>query len=310
MMAKLSKRKRGQQSSGGGPSWAELRDALECPVCIRVMMDPPVYSCENLHGLCLRCRTKLKEDCRPCPVCRGRLTDKRLHMVEKILEKLPLTRCKYDGCAFAKADADLVATHEAGECGQRLVPCPGQCSAKVTVARIPDHLLEQHGVTKTQMTKMIGGGETMHIAPRTMVCLNAWKFGFRKIYETIADGVGGSRTSFVLSCTPMEDGASAILWASVVGPRDAADRFLYSVQINKEDDGKKRMFFYGARDCVACDVDRRDVVDRRLGIVVDHDLVGRASVGADAARQLTRQVEITVTFRKPQPVIVPPIIAI
>ena len=75
---------------------------------------------------------------------------------------------------------------------------------------------------------------------RTMVCLNAWKQGFRKIYETIADGVGRTRTCFVLGCSPMEDGVSTILWASVIGPRDAADKFLYSVQINKEDDGKKR----------------------------------------------------------------------
>ena len=70
------------------------------------------------------------------------------------------------------------------------------------------------------------------------------------------------------------------------------------------------MFFYGARDCVPCDVDHRDVVDRKLGIVVDHDLVGRASVTAQDETRLARQVEITVTFRKPQPVIVPPIIAI
>ena len=86
-------------------------------------------------------------------------------MVEKILEKLPLTRCKYEGCAFAKADTDLVTAHEEGECGQRLVPC-GLCNARVTVARIPDHLADQHRVTKSQMTKMLGGGETMHIAPR------------------------------------------------------------------------------------------------------------------------------------------------
>ena len=58
-MAKQSKRKRGQQSgdragSASGPSWSELKDALECPVCLKVIMDPPIYSCENLHGLCYR----------------------------------------------------------------------------------------------------------------------------------------------------------------------------------------------------------------------------------------------------------------
>ena len=72
-----------------------------------------------------------------------------------------------------------------------------------------------------------------------------------------------------------------------------------------------RMFFYGARDCLPCDIDRRDIVDRKLGIVVDHDLVGRASVATDSSEtRLARQVEITVTFRKPQPVIVPQVIAI
>ena len=56
------------------PSWIEdLEDTLECPVCLRIFLDPPVYYCENQHPLCSKCHQPLFKESKPCPICRGQV---------------------------------------------------------------------------------------------------------------------------------------------------------------------------------------------------------------------------------------------
>ena len=72
------------------PQWMiELKDELECPVCLETIMDPPIFLCEKGHGLCGSCREDIKNRGQPCPVCRGALTEVRNLMVEQMLDKLP-----------------------------------------------------------------------------------------------------------------------------------------------------------------------------------------------------------------------------
>ena len=51
-----------QASSDGATKFSvsadELKDVLECPVCLNSFLDPPIYVCVNQHGLCLACQTK------------------------------------------------------------------------------------------------------------------------------------------------------------------------------------------------------------------------------------------------------------
>ena len=37
----------------------EMERDLECPVCLIPIRSPPIYVCENQHGLCSTCRTKI-----------------------------------------------------------------------------------------------------------------------------------------------------------------------------------------------------------------------------------------------------------
>jgi len=98
-------------------------ETLECPVCLQTIKDPPVFLCANGHQLCYKCREPLKAEGKPCPVCQGELTDVRCRAVEKMLEKLPKTKCKHDGCTFSMANVQLVKSHEEKECSLRPVLC-------------------------------------------------------------------------------------------------------------------------------------------------------------------------------------------
>ena len=98
-------------SSGGRKRKAEgvslsdlIKETLECPVCMKTITDPPVFLCEKGHELCNPCREQLKSEGKPCPVCRGKLIDARNWALEKLLKKLPQSRCKNNGCTFERAD--------------------------------------------------------------------------------------------------------------------------------------------------------------------------------------------------------------
>ena len=93
-------------------------EILQCPVCLETIKDPPVFLCEKGHGLCYSCRDQIKAQGKPCPVCKGKLIDARNWAVEKMLEKLPKTKCKYEGCTFSRSDTQLVKNHEE-KCKQR-----------------------------------------------------------------------------------------------------------------------------------------------------------------------------------------------
>ena len=116
------------------PQWMiELKDELECPVCLETIMDPPIFLCEKGHGLCGSCREDIKNRGQPCPVCRGALTEVRNLMVEQMLDKLTEIECKYYGCQFENRNLDLVKKHEI-DCKYRLVTC-GECDTETVTGR-------------------------------------------------------------------------------------------------------------------------------------------------------------------------------
>ena len=133
------------QQSQPLPEWmAELKDSLECPVCLKTIMDPPIFQCTRGHGLCINCREDIKNRGQPCPVCRDPLSNTRNLQVERMLDKLPKNNCKYEACQFKKAEIDLVKTHEI-DCPYRLVSC-GNCNgiAGIALMKLTDHLTSVH----------------------------------------------------------------------------------------------------------------------------------------------------------------------
>ena len=61
----------------------DLKDLLECPICLTIPNEGPIYQCENGHIVCKDCHPKVKE----CPQCRCELGINRALQLEKILEK-------------------------------------------------------------------------------------------------------------------------------------------------------------------------------------------------------------------------------
>ena len=131
----------GEGSSKTLPDW--VVKSLECPVCLETMIDPPIYQCEKGHGMCSTCRETIKAQNKPCPVCRLKLTDARNVVVENILEQLPKIKCKYEGCAFQRADSQLVKTHEEDECRERPVKCE-RCQEPIAMSKLVGHLQTEH----------------------------------------------------------------------------------------------------------------------------------------------------------------------
>ena len=65
----------------------DLEDELECPVCLEIASEAPIFKCEEDHLICSKCREKFVR----CPVCRvkyPRGTCKRLRGAERQAERL------------------------------------------------------------------------------------------------------------------------------------------------------------------------------------------------------------------------------
>ena len=116
--------------------------SLECPVCLDTIKNPPIHQCEKGHGLCSTCRQTLKDQDKPCPVCRGKLTDTRNFALENVLEQLPKIKCKYSGCTFQKSDAQQVKIHEE-ECREKRVFCE-LCWMGIAMSKLFSHLETKH----------------------------------------------------------------------------------------------------------------------------------------------------------------------
>jgi len=118
----------------------ELKDLLECPVCLRVPRGSPIYQCARGHVVCSDCRPNVST----CPQCRDPLGNIRSLVSEKMLEKLP-SSCKYadDGCQVELL-RDQIGEHERG-CSFRLVNCVDlACQQRISVSKLLTHLENDH----------------------------------------------------------------------------------------------------------------------------------------------------------------------
>jgi len=72
-----------EEASGSGETFTEdqMTD-FQCPVCLEVPRQPPVYQCKNGHCVCRGCHEQLTN----CPVCRVSLGNIRCLIFEKSLE--------------------------------------------------------------------------------------------------------------------------------------------------------------------------------------------------------------------------------
>jgi len=242
--------------TGDLPAWyKEMEKDLECPVCLESFLDPPIYVCENQHGLCSTCRKNLVEQKKPCPVCNGKLTDKRNLIVEKMLDKLPGTKCVYPECSFKRADPQAALDHKE-DCIHRRAPCV-ICEETVPMSSLNDHLTTQHRrkvlqhkihdeILNSEFNFL--GVDIMKLPPNTPI---AW-------------------VTFYLNSAPFDDN-NMMFWVSYNGPKKDRKKYQFKMDLWGDEDGN-HIAMSCTKYCVPCDVSRSDVKEKHLGVFINREL--------------------------------------
>ena len=269
-MASAEKKRKGGSSS---PDW--VAKYLKCPVCLRTIKDPPIYLCERGHELCCTCRGTLKDQSKPCPVCRGRLTDVRSLAVEKMLEDLPKIKCKNKGCSFKRSDPQLVKRHEDEECREKLVECH-YCLEPIALSKLFGHVDTQH---EESILKNLRFGEWWDIDIQE---LDHHEDGF------LALGKVSNNLGFFFNWVNY-DMNLAMFWISFWGRAKEAEKYDYSLVLKSSVDNNvaSTNLLCGQRECVSCDMSHEEVKKQAKGLLFPHDLMDKAVEGQAAEEKWT-----------------------
>eukprot|EP00092_Neocalanus_flemingeri_P016403 GFUD01017753.1.p1 GENE.GFUD01017753.1~~GFUD01017753.1.p1 ORF type:complete len:431 (-),score=108.20 GFUD01017753.1:82-1374(-) len=110
----------------------QLKDKLECPVCMEIPRCGPVYVCPNGHFVCKECKSG------SCPTCRVDMADGKSLLAVTIIENID-HQCKFVYCEEFFA-IDKLDGHET-TCKHRTVSCPNDyCIEKIALSKLLDHL--------------------------------------------------------------------------------------------------------------------------------------------------------------------------
>ena len=115
----------------------KLRDKVECPVCLSVPREAPIYVCSNGHVVCPKCVGA------KCPTCRDKMAKR-----ESSTSTLAVTvvhnidhQCNYCGLYF---HLESLAQHKR-ECSHRQVKCPSfNCDTMISLSSVKDHVVNIH----------------------------------------------------------------------------------------------------------------------------------------------------------------------
>jgi len=246
-------------TSGSHPEWVKkIESKLECPVCLKTILDPPVYMCVNIHMLCEDCHDELRRRNQKCPQCRGNFSRKRNLGIENILESIPKTRCQFRGCDFAKADAEKVKKHE-DSCKHRLVKCY-VCDQDTPVSGLADHQVSVHksqdGIERT--LGRIGG--RIQCPPR--------RIGVESLPITVMGCKDGLKMFF--NMIPL-DGGYQLMCISHNQSKEDTEKYEFTMALlcgktyDKDQDAIKRVAKFSGY-CVPSDVSLDTIKKHRLGL--------------------------------------------
>ena len=118
----------------------ELKEGLECPVCLQLPQQTPIYQCENGHIVCKNCHQKLVN----CPQCRRPLGKNRNLFAENFLVYF-MKPCPFSkhGCQ-QKFLPDMAKGHQKS-CRYREIVCfVPFCKQRISVNLIKKHLEITH----------------------------------------------------------------------------------------------------------------------------------------------------------------------
>jgi len=112
----------------------QLKDKLECPVCLEIPRSGPVYICPNGHFVCKKCKTEA------CPTCRDSMGNRKSLLAVTVLENIE-HKCKFVDCEDIFS-VDKLEDHEE-ICKHRSVECPGNCNGNIALSKLMEHLGER-----------------------------------------------------------------------------------------------------------------------------------------------------------------------
>jgi len=249
-----------------------VAETLECPVCLQTIKDPPVFLCANGHELCHKCREPLKAERKPCPVCQGELLDVRSRFAEKVLDKLPKTECKHEGCSFARSDTQLVKSHEERECRLKPVKCE-DCKQQIALSQLYNHMVTIHKENPCH-AKM---GEDGSFTQRLRIILAS-----RPQWNPTLLDVVNSDFKFIIYFKRYETNLW-MFWISICGTQaEAADHtYEFKIKNSTEKQAKEMYIFSGKRDCVSCDVYHEDMKEKKDALFINQALLERAAMEND-----------------------------
>jgi len=110
----------------------QLKDKVECPVCLEIPRSGPVYVCPNGHAVCKKCKTE------SCPTCRVPMWNGKSLLALTVIENID-HRCKFVECEDF-FPSDKLKDHEK-ICKHRIVSCPSDlCNETIALSKLLDHL--------------------------------------------------------------------------------------------------------------------------------------------------------------------------
>jgi hypothetical protein len=117
----------------------EMRNVLECPICMTLAILGPIKQCKNGHHLCDNCASRIQK----CPSCEEKI-DIRARQLEKLRDVTPIP-CQHveNGCKVELKLKDL-QIHQ-NQCNHGLLHCPiPSCPEKIPFQDLILHLDVKH----------------------------------------------------------------------------------------------------------------------------------------------------------------------
>ena len=144
---------------------AELKERVECPVCLQLPREDSVPCCPRGHITCSPCLENLRKAGRmDCPTCRDPMGEGKSLLAKVVIKNLE-HECSFPGCDM-KLPFNMYKHHQEEECLYRKVMCPGvnvDCQALV-----PFGELDQHTRSCEDVVLAPGGRFSINVPPNTL----------------------------------------------------------------------------------------------------------------------------------------------
>ena len=150
---------------------AELKESVECPVCLQLPREDSVPCCPRGHITCSPCLENHRKAGRmDCPTCRDPMGEGKSLLAKVVIKNLE-HECSFPGCDM-KLPFNMYKHHQEEECLYRKVMCPGvnvDCQALV-----PFGELDQHTRSCEDVVLIPRGRFPMFVLPNTWNGDVAW----------------------------------------------------------------------------------------------------------------------------------------